>query len=132
MKFSKVLIIVIIFLFFVTGGILGYNLGRNVEKKERLFGNESFRSFWAVVQTVDEEHKLILVSGIPENDINHRGESYLTISDKTVIMDFITQKNVKLSDLKEGDSVRLTYHGLVMLTSPSQIRDVDLITRHED
>ncbi|HBN83799.1 MAG TPA: hypothetical protein DDZ89_08135, partial [Clostridiales bacterium] len=113
MKFSKVLIIVIIFLFFVTGGILGYNLGRNVEKKERLYGNESFRSFWAVVKTVDEEHKLILVSGIPENDINHRGESYLTISDKTVIMDSQPKKNIKLSDLKEGDSVRITYHGAV-------------------
>ena len=63
MKFSKVLIIVLIFLFFVTGSILGYNIGRNVERKEQLFGEE--------------------------------GESYLTISDKTVIMDSQPKKNIK-------------------------------------
>lgn len=132
MKFSKVLIIVLLFLFFVTGGILGYNIGRNTERKEQLFGDESFRSFWAVVKTVDDEHGVILVSGIPENDTNHRMESYLTVSDQTVIMDFVTKKNIKLSDLKEGDSVRITYHGLVMLSSPSQIPKVDLISRFED
>lgn len=129
MKFSKVLIIVLLFLFFVTGSILGYNIGRNTERKEQLFG-EAFQSFWGVVKTVDQEHKTILVGGIPENDINHRIDSYLTISDQTVIMDFATKKNIKLSDVKEGDNVRIIYHGEVLESSPTQIPKVDLVMVH--
>lgn len=130
MKISKVFIIVLVFLFFVIGGIVGYNIGRNVERKEQILGDESFRSFWGVIKSIDEEHRLILVGGIPENDLSHRIDSYLTVSDLTMIKDSNTQKNITLSDLKEGDSVRVTYHGLVLSSSPTQIKDVDLIMRY--
>ena len=129
MKFSKIAVIVCVFFFFIIGCIFGYNTGRNVERKEQLLGVESFQSFWGVIKSVDQESRIMLVGGIPENDINHRMDSYLTISDKTLIMDSGTQKNIKLSELKTGDSVRITYHGPVLETSPVQISDVDLVMR---
>lgn len=132
MKFSKILIIVCIFISFIIGSILGYNLGTATERKEQLLGDESFRSFWGIVQNVDTDNNTLLVSGIPENDINHRIDSYLTISDKTLLMNSESKKSMKLSELKLGDMVNIKYHGPVMESSPTQIPNVDLIMKYND
>lgn len=99
----KKLILIIISL--CIGIIIGYKL----PKEEKL-------SFYGKVIEVNDS--TIHVQGIPENDINHRGEFILNTTTQTIISP---------SKLPINSIVRVTYTGAVMESYPSQINEVTKI-----
>ena len=66
----------------------------------------------------------VIVFGIPENDINHRGKFQFDISDEKInILDANGNKTDRVN-LKVGVLVRVTYKGPVLESSPVIIQEV--------
>jgi len=77
-------------------------------------------TFYAVIEEIRENS--ILVQGLEINDINGRGAFELTVGDKTELIWRGVPITVK--DLREGNTISVTYTGEVLEISPAQIRDV--------
>lgn len=63
------------------------------------------------------------VSGIPENDVNHRGDFVLVVNNHTKITNMSAEK-LDITDLKIGSLLKVTYSGEVLETYPAKIPDV--------
>jgi len=115
---SKVILAVVIFLFLGTALFgAGYLLGQKNVPEETV-------SFYAVV--LDNDGTGLLVSGIPENDINHRGEFRLTLKNPDDRNSLVDESGIpiSLSDIKTDDEVQVTYSGPVLESYPVQIPGV--------
>lgn len=108
MKKNVIFICFTIFVLII-GIIIGYYLPKNQEV-----------SFYGEV--IKKENSTIHIKGIPENDINHRGEFLLTISPKTKITN--NNQSISLSELPINTIIRITYSGVVLESYPAQINDV--------
>ena len=65
----------------------------------------------------------LLVDGLDTNEINHKAEFWCSISDTTKIVDE-NNNELKITDLKEGLMVSITYTGGVQETYPAKIGNV--------
>ena len=78
------------------------------------------RTFYAHITRKSGNH--LAVTGIPENDINHRWDFQFTLEGKIPI----TWRGERLSaeDLEEGNLIAITYSGSVLEISPAVIQNV--------
>lgn len=76
-------------------------------------------SFYAVVVQYNESSGTLLVEGISENDVNHRGSFVLCLSENTV-----TDEKAYLA----GSQVCVVYRGEVLEIYPAEITDVVSVT----
>lgn len=86
-------------------------------------------TFYATVNEINEND--FLVNGLDVNDINHRGEVYFSVDNKTKIEWRHTEINP--GDLQIGDTISITYTGEVQTSYPSRIvNPVIMVTLLED
>ena len=76
-------------------------------------------TFYATILTIDDN--VLLVEGLEVNDINTRGQFYLTVDENTLLDWRGTE--ISLSELDVGDRVAITWSGLVQETYPARIVD---------
>ena len=50
----------------------------------------------------------------------YEGEAHIMFNDETVIRDYATQKDIKLSDLKVGDILKITHPSIMIMIYPAQ------------
>ena len=74
---------------------------------------------YATILTIDDH--VLLVQGLEVNDINTRGQFYLTVDENTRL-DWLGTE-ITLSDLDVGERIAITWSGLVQETYPARIVD---------
>lgn len=111
---KKIFYIISFVLLLSLAGIGGFFIGKSTNQP--VIGT----TFYAVIDVIRDQN--IWVSGLDVNDINSRGEFYFTIEDTTKLQWRHTE--ISLSDLKVGNTISVTYTGLVLETSPAGIEDV--------
>lgn len=102
-------IFLIAILSFITGILIGY-----------LIPTQEETSFYGTVIEVSESN--LHIQGIPENDINHRGEFILHITPKTNIID--NNSPISISDIPINSTIQAFYTGSILESYPAQINDV--------
>lgn len=85
-------------------------------------------TFYAVIEEINDNS--LLVEGLEVNDINSRGKFHFAVEDTTLLEWRHTA--IGLSDLQEGDTIAVTYTGMVQETSPAGISDVVKIQLLDD
>lgn len=74
-------------------------------------------------KVLDKDENNLHIKGIPENDINHRGE--FIIANKNIEGVYNEQgEKITVDQLKVDSEVRITYDGIVLESYPSQITHV--------
>ena len=68
---------------------------------------------------LDINGNVLVVEGLEVNDINSRGQFYLTVDQNTQLIWLGTE--ITMDDLDEGDRISITWSGLVRESSPAQI-----------
>lgn len=86
------------------------------------------QTFYATIEKIYDSK--FLVKGLEVNDINHRGEFYISISENTEL----TWRGTKLeiSDFNVGNNISITYDGSVLETYPAKILNVFRIQLLDD
>jgi len=77
------------------------------------------QTFYARIAQKSGDH--LIVEGIPENDINHRGYFQFNVGDAKLTWRYT---DITLDDLDEGDLIAVTYTGSVLEISPTIIQNV--------
>lgn len=72
----------------------------------------------------------VLIEGLDTNDINHRGKFDFVVTEKTKLLWRGTK--IKLSDLKEGQTISITASGEVLLRYPARLSRVTKVIVLED
>lgn len=85
-------------------------------------------TFYAVIEEIDGNN--LLVDGLEVNDINSRGKFRFVVEDTTLLEWHHT--TIRLSELQAGDTIAVTYTGMVQETYPADIRDVVRIQLLDD
>ena len=114
------LIIVLAAGLFGAGYLVGKSMAPAAEYEDRV-------SFYARIIANDGE--VLHVGGIPENDVNHRGEAFLSWTASNAGDEIYDQygKRLALSDLQTDDLIQVFYTGPVLETYPVQINGVQKI-----
>lgn len=114
MKKTGLLIVMVLLIMIGTvGGLLGgYSLGRDA-------GIIESKTFYAVIDHVDSGG--LTVSGLEENDINHRGAFRFHMEGVPLTWRYT---EIPLTDLQVGAVVAVTYIGSVQETDPAGLTDV--------
>ena len=86
------------------------------------------QTFYATITRKSDDH--LVVSGIPENDINHRWDFQFTLEGNVPIL--WRGMELTMDDLDEGDLIAITYTGSVLEISPAVIQNVLRIELLED
>ncbi|KGR78360.1 DUF3221 domain-containing protein [Ureibacillus manganicus] len=115
MKLNKWILLFIIIFSITVSFIAGYYVGKH-NNSEYLT-----ESFYANV--LNNDNGTLHLGGIPENDINHRGE--FTIAHKNIDEVFNNHlESINVVDLPKGSQIRVIYDGMVMESYPAQITHV--------
>ncbi len=85
------------------------------------------RTFYATITRKSGDH--LIVEGIPENDINHRGQFQFDLAGAKLTWRYT---DITADDLDEGDLIAITYTGPVLEISPAIIQNVLEIQLLED
>lgn len=80
-------------------------------------------TFYAEIEKINENS--ILVKGLEVNDLNHLGEYEISISEETSI--YWNYQPIKMDNLGVGDTIAITYNGIVKETYPAQIDEISQI-----
>lgn len=120
-RYGKVFIGILILLAILASGVAGYAVG-----SRRTLTPE--QTFYASVENIGDNS--LTVSGLDINDVNSRGKFQLTLTGHTLIE--WNNTPIKLSDLKPGSRISVTYTGEVDESDPAQIKKVTKIKLLED
>lgn len=103
----------------VVAGFAGYKIAdhRNIPEMEKMAETQTF---YATVTGTSNGG--LEVEGIEFNDYNHRGEFFITVSDKTEVT--MRSEEIAINDLKIGTHISITYDGEIQETYPEQIPTV--------
>lgn len=112
MRKNKVVFGVIGLLLIFIFSIVGFRFISKSKEKVNFYCN--------IVEVRDNS---IMVKGIAENDVNHRGNFILHIGDSTKIIN-LDEERVKLKELKLGELIEVIYDGQVAESEPAQIFNV--------
>ena len=77
------------------------------------------RTFYARITQKSQMH--LIVEGIPENDVNHRGFFQLDVGNAKLTWRYT---DITVDDLDVGDLIAVTYTGPVLEISPAIIQNV--------
>lgn len=86
------------------------------------------QTFYAKI--IETDGVSLLVEGIPENDINFRGEFRFSIHEETKLEWRYTE--IEASDLDAGDLISITFVGAVQETDPAGIQEVTKVLLLDD
>ena len=77
--------------------------------------------FYASIEEINEYNGVtsVLVKGLENNDVNHRGEFEFSIDDDTEIL--LRENKVGISDLKVGQKISITSTGGVLERYPVEL-----------
>lgn len=111
-------------LYILIGIAIGFVAGRAWPDRTEI-------SFYARVVEVAEAH--ILVDGIEENDINHRGQKYVSLDklDTEMKAQTLNGEDLDVADLEVGDLLRITYDGTSQEVFPPRLPNVWKIEKTE-
>lgn len=86
-------------------------------------------TFYAEIEKINENS--ILVKGLDVNDLNHLGEYEISISEETQI--YWNYQPIKKDNLGIGDTIAITYNGIIKETYPAQIDEISqvVLLNHE-
>lgn len=112
MRKNKVVFGVIGLLLIFIFSIVGFRFISKSKEKVNFYCN--------IVEVRDNS---IMVKGIAENDVNHRGNFILHIDSSTKIIN-LDEERVSLNELRIGDLIEVTYDGQVAESEPAQIFNV--------
>ena len=102
--------------------VSGYLIGRNSVEPVAV------TTFYATIDEIDGN--ALVVSGLEINDINGRGQfSFLVEKDTTLEW---RNTPIKLTDLKEGDRISITYTGGVTESYPAGLEKIVKLQLLED
>lgn len=78
-------------------------------------------TFYAEIKEIIEKDEMVtlLVDGLDVNNINNRGEFYITIDKETKLV--WQGVNLNMNELKVGQNIAITYDGGVLETAPAKI-----------
>lgn len=113
-----ILLAILLFVF----AIVGYFVGKNSVKP--IIGV----TFYANIEEINGDN--LLVSGLEDNDINYRGQFYLSVKEDTVLEWRSTE--ITLENYKIGDTISITCTGDITETYPASIDEVLRIQLLED
>ena len=112
-----------------------FELNKRIEELENLKSEKEIvntYTFYAEIKEIIEkdEKVTLLVDGLDVNNINNRGEFYITI-DKEVKL--IWQGvNLDMSELKVGQNISITHDGGIQETAPARIPNVYIVELLDD
>ena len=89
------------------------------------YGHQTFYA-----RIIETNGKSLLVEGIPENDINFRGEFHFSIHEETELEWRYTE--IEVSDLDAGDLISITFIGAIQETDPADIQEVTKVQLLDD
>lgn len=94
--------------------------------------NYSTETFYAKIKDIREYNGItsIKVEGLDINDINYRGEFDFSIKEETIIT--WRGQDIKVSDLKVGSNISITFYGGILESYPAQITNVKKIKLLDD
>ena len=99
-------------------GLIFYFVGyRTAQDHGCLSASCGGHTFYAVITGVGET--AIDVRGMEVNDINHRGDFCLSVSEETELR--WRGAEIAMADLDVGDHISVTYTGAVLESDPAQI-----------
>ncbi len=102
----------------------GYWVGRNNSNTKM---NNS-TTFYATIKEIKDNS--LLVSGLEINDINSRGDFSFSIEDATILE--WRHSPITVEDLEVGDTISVTYGGVILETYPAIIKGLIKIQLLED
>ncbi len=103
----------------------GCCVGHSIWKDD---AEEMAQTFYAEITSIDGTH--FAVEGLAVNDINHRGSFTFDSTDETQFMWRGTE--IDVSDLLIGDTISITYNGVMLETYPVTILGVERISLLSD
>lgn len=107
--FASIMIVALIAAFFV---------GRlSAPQEESELSVYDCTTFYATIESINGN--VLLVQGLDVNDINMRSKFTVTVDAQTRLLWHGTE--IKLTDLQAGDSVSITYTGLIQEIYPGNI-----------
>lgn len=110
--FYVISLLVLLFFTFISGFLIGKNIN-DLDVAE-------INTFYATIEEINGKN--LLVNGLDVNDINGRQRFSFTIDDITKLIWRGT--DITLEDLSVGNTISVTYTGVVLTTSPVIINDV--------
>lgn len=115
MKVNKWILLCLLILSIFLSFTMGFYVGK-------YSNNENYyESFYANI--IRNENGTLHITGIPENDINHRGE--FTIAHNNIDHVYnVTSKKISIVELSVGSQIRVIYDGMVLESYPAQITHV--------
>lgn len=114
-------------------GIGGFFIGRNTVNQEdasSVSPNDAglYQTFYAEIE--ENNGQSLLVKGLDVNDVNGRGEFYVTI-DADTILEWRSEP-IPLEELEVGDTVSITHTSNIGETYPAQIYETVRIQLLDD
>ncbi|CAM5203329.1 hypothetical protein UACE39S_01957 [Ureibacillus acetophenoni] len=116
--FSTIIALLAIILSFTIGYLLG-NHNATPDFVEMFYAN-----------VLSNENNTLHLEGIPENDINHRGEFIVAFNNIDSVYNIYSEK-INIADLQKGSQIRVVYDGIVLESYPAQITHVIRIEQIE-
>ena len=124
-RISLALALVLIVAAAAAGLFGGYRWGASSAEPEM---EEPTQTFYATITEVRESS--LLVEGLEVNDINHRWDFSVPVGENTRIT--WRYEDMDFSELKHGQTVSITYRGVVQETDPAGLTDVTWIQLLDD
>ncbi|HHT20606.1 MAG TPA: hypothetical protein GXZ74_04125 [Tissierellia bacterium] len=108
----------------LVAALIGYAVGYQAGGQKL----QALESFSARIDEISQQG--LIVSGLETNDINHRSQFSLQLSDKTELR--WRGEPLERSDLSDGDLIMVLYRGEVTESYPAGISQVERITKLND
>ena len=109
-----------VLMIFIAAGAYLFGYKTAYDRIEDATGSYGTETFYTVIADISDSS--ITVQGMEINDINFRGRFTFPIMEETSYLWRGTRISPK--DLEEGDSISITFTGLVQETSPAGIQEV--------
>ena len=124
-KVTKIFLIVLLSVLLVVLLLALFALGYFIGKRngEAMSSDDESISFYAVIDAISGDS--LLVDGFDINKINHRGLTWITVEDNTVLIK--NNKSITIDDFHIGDMICVTYVGSILESYPSHTLGVTRI-----
>ena len=112
-----------------------FELNQRIEELENLKNEKAIvdtYTFYAKIKEIieNDEKITLLVDGLDVNNINNRGEFYITVDKETKLV--WQGVNLNMDELKVGQNISITYDGGVQETAPARIPNVYIVEVLDD
>ncbi len=122
---------IVICLLLITVAISFYFIGYKIscDKIENSYTDVETDTFYAKITDIDDMY--FSVEGLPVNDINFRDEFNLNITGEEIKLEW-RYTPMEISEFDVGDTIAITYSGLIQESYPAYIENVIKIKLLDD